>query len=118
LFAQKLERAYTDISILVEEQIDNDPVLSPSQALHLFRIMQEALNNALRHSKCSNVVIHIFSDASRMQICIIDDGIGFQDAMPHGNGINNLKMRAKESGWLALWTANEAGGTSVTISSA
>jgi len=116
LFIQKLEHAYPSITILVNEEIESDQLLSPFQALHLFRIMQEALNNALRHSKCDEVIINIFSDEKLLQISIVDNGIGMYAANFNGNGINNLKMRAKESGWNAAWASNTGAGTSVIIS--
>ena len=118
LFIQKLEHAYPDISISLDEEIDSDGLLSPFQALHLFRIMQEALNNALRHSKCTTVNITILSNEKLLQVSIVDDGIGMHNINLNGNGINNLKARAKESGWNAEWLNNPESGTSVIISTA
>jgi signal transduction histidine kinase len=117
VFIQKLKYAYPDISISLNEEIENDRLLSSFQALHLFRIMQEALNNALRHSKCQHVIIKILSDEKILQISIVDDGIGMYAVNFNGNGINNLKTRAKESGWNAEWVNNKDAGTSVIISS-
>lgn len=116
LFVQKLEPSYPDISIIINEEIEFDLIFSPFQALHLSRILQESLNNALRHSKCKNVNIHIYSTEKLMQIIISDDGIGMDNANFNGNGINNLKRRAKESGWKAEWVNNAVTGTSVIIS--
>jgi signal transduction histidine kinase len=116
VFVQKLEHAYPDINIFLNEEIDHDRLLSPFQALHLFRIMQEALNNALRHSKCRTVNINLVSDEKLLQVSIVDDGIGMHNVNLNGNGINNLKARAKESGWNAEWLNNPEAGTSVIIS--
>ncbi|MFI5138009.1 MAG: sensor histidine kinase, partial [Sphingobacteriales bacterium] len=116
LFVQKLEHAYPDISIMINEEIESDKLLSPFQALHLSRILQESLNNALRHSKCHQVNINIFSNGKLMQVTIRDDGIGMDNANFNGNGINNLKRRAKESGWNVEWINNAETGTSVIIS--
>jgi signal transduction histidine kinase len=116
LFIQKLELAYPDVDISLEENIEYDRLLSPFQTLHLFRIMQEGLNNALRHSKCNNVLVSIFSNEEKLQISISDDGIGMNNTNPNGNGVNNLRERAKESGWNALWANNKGRGTSVIIS--
>ncbi len=115
VFIQKLEHAYPDINISLIEEIEQDRLLSSFQALHLFRIMQESLNNALRHSKCRLVTIHLLSNEKDFQISIADDGIGMQNANQHGNGINNLKARAKESGWELQWLCNKEGGTCVII---
>jgi len=116
VFIQRLEFAYPAITISLNEDIKNDRMLSSFQALHLFRIMQEALNNALKHGKCSRITINILSDENLFQVSIVDDGIGMYAANINGNGINNLRTRAKESGWIAEWVNNKEGGTSVIIS--
>ena len=116
LFVQKLEPAYPQISILITEEMEEDRLLSPFQALHLFRILQEALNNALRHSHCKNVNIHFQSDKNLLRIMIADDGVGMTVKNRNGNGLNNLKTRAMESGWEAKWVTNVDGGTTVVIS--
>jgi len=118
VFIQKLEYAYPNIDISVNEEIEHDRLLTPFQALHLFRIMQEALNNALRHSKCHTVSVNILSNEKMLQISVVDDGIGMHNVNFNGNGINNLKTRARESGWNAEWVNNKEAGTSVIISSA
>ena len=117
LFVQKLEYAYPEIIISVEEQIEEDRSLSSFQALHLFRMMQEALNNSLKHSKCHHITIVILSNKTIMEIQIIDDGKGMEAPNLNGNGINNLKLRAKESGWNVVWGRTKECGTKVVISS-
>lgn len=117
IFVQKLEPAYPHLRILIHEEIRSDPSLVSFQALHLFRIMQEALNNALRHSGCTAVCINIQSDESKIKIIIEDNGTGMSATKKEGNGINNLKMRANELGWTATWITNDKGGTSVSIES-
>ncbi len=117
LFVQKLEYSYPEITISVEEQIEDDRSLSSFQALHLFRMMQEALNNSLRHSRCRTLTIEILSSQTIMQVQIIDDGKGMTAMNLNGNGINNLKLRAKEAGWNVIWEMTKEGGTNVVISS-
>ena len=116
LFVQKLEPAYPQVTILINEEIEDDKLLSSFQALHLFRILQEALNNALKHSQCKNVNIQFKSDTSMLRIEVADDGIGLTVKNKNGNGLNNLRTRAVESGWEAKWISNTDGGTSVVIS--
>jgi len=117
IFIQKLQPSYPHVSILIEEKIEMDYLLSSFQALHLYRIMQEALNNALRHSQCATVKIDMISTTSVMKVIIADDGIGMSQAKLNGNGINNLRARASELGWKAEWVSQEHGGTQVVINS-
>lgn len=67
------------------------------EGIQLFRIIQEAVNNALKHAEAKNIDIKfdIVDDAVRLQIK--DDGNGFDiDAVEFGNGLNNLKKRADQ----------------------
>ncbi len=75
VFLQKIQSNYSNISIKIKEEIEKDPVLSPANALHLFRIMQEAVNTALRHSDCKNII-----SSNAWQIIIKDDGKGMHAA--------------------------------------
>jgi signal transduction histidine kinase len=115
LFMRKLEHAYPSVQMSFAEEIGDDRLLSPFQALHLFRIMQEALNNALRHSRCTVVTITMVSNAGHMRVSIQDNGVGMTDVSRRGNGINNLKARARESGWQAEWVNAGAKGTTVVV---
>jgi signal transduction histidine kinase len=52
--------------------------LSPDIELALFRIVQEALNNVVRHAQASNVVIDVEFSDSRVKVAVSDDGQGFE----------------------------------------
>jgi signal transduction histidine kinase len=91
--------------------------LSPSNALHLFRIMQEAVNNAARHSNGSHINISIESNSICL-ISITDDGGGIKaEAKKNlGNGLKNMKLRASETGWDIAWEDQKPNGTKFTLS--
>ena len=74
---QRLQRSYPDIQIEVEENIITDIILSPSQAFHLFHIVSEAVNNAVKHSSGNQVFIKIFSD-NNWRFCVEDKGVDIQ----------------------------------------
>ncbi|NJO24776.1 MAG: tetratricopeptide repeat protein [Bacteroidia bacterium] len=117
IFIQRIQPGYPHISIDVTEDIETDFLLPPSQAFHLFRIMQEAINNAVRHSGCSNVSVLIES-TGQWKICIKDNGKGIAESnisKTGGNGIGNMKSRAHDAGWKIEWLRNGAGGTNVAI---
>lgn len=68
-------------------------IYSPAIALHLFRIIQEATNNAIKYAVCSELTVNISSN----RVQIIDNGIGFDIATIHqGYGLQNMKERASE----------------------
>jgi signal transduction histidine kinase len=116
IFMQRLQPSYPSISMEVEEVIQNDHVLPALQAFHLMRIIQEAINNALKHSKCRNINIKI-SGNEQWQISVSDDGSGFNTETINnkGYGLYNMKSRAAEFSWNLNWQSNN-NGTSVIIS--
>ena len=63
--------------------------------LTLYRITQEALNNAWKHSKATRVVIRFGYSSDRIRLSIADDGTGFDSAVrTHGLGFTGMKERA------------------------
>jgi len=63
----------------------------------IFLIFKEALNNALKYSKCSVVDFQVFSENGRLKIILADNGVGFdQDSHKDGNGLKNMQERAKK----------------------
>lgn len=106
VFSQKLMRyAHSvlpaDGSIQLESHFDTlAPVMFNShESLHLLRIAQEALENAIRHSGATRIVLSLTSDESyRFQLSISDNGRGSEVvvAMEGHYGISNMQLRAKE----------------------
>ncbi|MNO85917.1 Sensor histidine kinase LiaS [compost metagenome] len=67
---------------------------------HLFRIIQEAMSNALRHSKANKMEIRIHNRQDTVRLVIRDDGIGFEmdDKKQASYGLSNMKERITEIG--------------------
>jgi PAS domain S-box-containing protein len=64
--------------------------------LNLFRIVQEQINNVIKHAKSNHVVISLRSNTQAVFLSIADDGIGFDKSKPSkGVGISNIKSRAE-----------------------
>ncbi len=102
-----------------DSQMDDAQTLGPSQALHLFRIGQEAIQNSLKHSQCSALWITARADVrTRMfTLTIRDDGSYAGDSGPidpsslSGNGLRNMAARAEEAGGTFALSAHSEGGT-------
>ena len=90
--------------------------LGPAAADHLYRIAQEALSNALKHSQAAaiNVALDIEADHVRLEIC--DDGRGVRsaDANPAGLGLRTMQYRASMIGARYGITAIKPHGTRVS----
>ncbi|MBS1730818.1 MAG: sensor histidine kinase [Bacteroidetes bacterium] len=96
-YTLKIGQSY-DQQIEVEETITNDIRLGSQKALNIFRIVQEAIHNALKHSQAKN--IHISIDSNELlKINIRDNGIGMaMRKETAGNGLRNMQARAKDAG--------------------
>lgn len=70
--------------------------ISPKHGLILFRIVQESINNILKHSKAKNVFIRMEDDCRILRINISDNGKGFNtNDIQDGSGLKNMELRAK-----------------------
>jgi signal transduction histidine kinase len=83
---------------------------------HLYRIAQEAINNATKHGKAHNVEIRLSANSSALSLSIADDGIGFSKTPKQlsGVGISIMRYRATAlSGELEI-EDRPSGGTVVS----
>jgi signal transduction histidine kinase len=81
----------------------------------LYRIAQEALNNALKHSGARVVQIQLRIDRRKVSLRIGDDGHGIGSAMPpsSGMGLQTMRDRAAAIGGRLSISANGASGTMI-----
>ena len=77
--------------------------LTPEEQIILFRITQEALQNAIKHSEAKNINIDIESGQQNIVVNIADDGKGFELISSDGLGIRNMKHRANLLGGSITW---------------
>ena len=77
---------------------DTDNVkLNSLQGIDVYRIIQEAINNAVKHAKATKIVVNFEIVNNDLKISIIDNGIGFdQSTIEAGNGLSSMKKRANE----------------------
>ena len=63
----------------------------------LYRIIQEFIQNSLKHSGCKNIMINLESNHNQVKLKVEDDGIGFDinRIRSKGIGLKNMKKRAK-----------------------
>ena len=85
-------------------------------ATHLYRIAQEAVNNAIRHGKSRNIVIGLTGKNGAGALSIQDDGIGFHkdQANQPGVGLSIMNYRADMVGGSLKVQANEDRGVTIT----
>jgi two-component system, NarL family, sensor histidine kinase LiaS len=98
---QGLAAAYTT-RLGIEVTATVEPVsLAPEQEASLLRIVQEAVSNAARHGRANRITIAVQPQAEAVELCIADDGSGFDLERSHGGyGLGLLLMheRMQEAG--------------------
>ncbi|MEP0369066.1 MAG: ATP-binding protein [Cyclobacteriaceae bacterium] len=89
-----------------------DSGISDFVNITLYRIAQEAINNALKHSQASEIKLSLTEFKSYISFYISDDGVGFDpQARPSGNGIRNMKERVKVANGSMDITSDDKGTT-------
>ncbi|MEO7048698.1 MAG: sensor histidine kinase [Ferruginibacter sp.] len=118
LYAQNQLAHKKDITLQVEEKIEVNIVFSPADALNLFRIFQEAINNSVKYSEAAQLSLSFASGPGDVYtVSLRDNGKGFDEkaALPGHYGLENMQQRAKDlQAKLDIFTA-ENKGTHITV---
>lgn len=119
--AEKINKTGVFTSSFVQE--GNIPPIHDEKAIILFRMAQEVLNNALKHSGAKEINMHAHLDGNnRFILTISDDGKGFdveeklKDMDDTGNGLLNLQKRAKVINGSISFQSSPGKGTKTIIS--
>lgn len=108
---ERLNNGTTHAMLRIRGQI----ALLPDEQIILFRIVQESIQNAIRHGEPEHITIAITSAPERMLIRIRDDGKGFGYGKVDGLGIGNMRHRTAILGGTIDWHSSTGSGTTVTI---
>lgn len=112
-YLQPLNNSTT--TAVVDFRGDGALVLSPDTTTNIFRIIQEAVNNSIKHSDASQIRICIVSEDT-LRITIEDNGRGFEtDNIPGGNGLFNMKDRTENIGGRYALSSSAGMGTTINI---
>jgi signal transduction histidine kinase len=90
--------------------------LNPSSQIMLFRVIQEALQNSVKHAHAANLYINVSAD-EMVRISLRDDGKGFnmQEQGRSGVGLINMNNRTRLLGGTIAWHRKKENGTEVII---
>lgn len=120
---QKICESTTGIAFEVED--DLKPNKLPKEVeIGVFRILQEALNNAIKHAQATKVFIHVSNDTQYVQLLVQDNGKGFyfdehkllsKEFVVKSNGLRNMKERAELLGGMFNVTSEPGKGTIVQL---
>lgn len=90
----------TQFDVIITPTLQTLPALPASQGMHLYRLLQEATNNALKHADASQLTIRIEQEGEALQLLVQDNGKGFDSSqrLHWNNGLHHLHQRAEELG--------------------
>jgi len=84
--------------------------------INLYRIIQEAIQNIIKHANAKNVDIKCYSNNNTLILCIYDDGIGFDpDKKRNGIGLKNIKSRVNKLNGICEFSSTLYRGTAIKI---
>ncbi|MCB4235083.1 hypothetical protein LDL59_08210 [Kaistella anthropi] len=121
-FIESLEREIFRIKRLnllnVDYQNNNQELkINSNHALILFRIVQECINNVIKHSQSKDLQLLVIDSPENLNIEINDNGVGFNSDLENdGSGIKNMGSRAKLINAELLINSLENIGTKVCVS--
>lgn len=99
----------------IDEAIPDTLSFSSLTGINLYRIIQESVNNALKHANATSIAVSCAKQNDGYNVVIADNGNGFETSAERtGNGLDNIKKRTTEAGGV-LEISSSPNGTTVSI---
>lgn len=92
--------------------------LPETHAIALFRIVQETLNNIMKHARAKNARVEIVKGPDHLELVISDDGVGFSDNArnkPRSFGLRGIHERVAHLGGTVKISSNPERGTQIAL---
>lgn len=102
--------------ISIRVRLDEQPNrLRPEVEAELFRIAQEAINNAVKHSRATSIDVRCEVHPPEARITVTDDGVGLQTGRSDSHGLKIMKERARLIGAELTVRDNASRGLTVSV---
>ncbi|MBL0182703.1 MAG: PAS domain S-box protein [Chitinophagaceae bacterium] len=102
------------ISIQWKDVCENE--LSNKLKLTIFRIVQEQLNNVIKHADAKEVLISLSKDGNALQVIVKDNGVGFEpDLKRNGVGLRNITSRAEVNNGIVFINSKPGEGCELIV---
>jgi signal transduction histidine kinase len=111
-YANKQLKQTLDVSVVYKENITAQRQLSPTITLNLYRVIQESIQNTIKHANATQVLFTVTA-TPQLTITISDNGTGFDVAAKENkSGLENMQFRANEINYtLTIQSATHTGTT-------
>ncbi|UCC64437.1 MAG: response regulator [Anaerolineae bacterium] len=114
---EHLARCQREHSLAVEFTADEGERFPAAVETALFRIVQEAVNNVLRHAQAQHVSVALTRETDHVGLCVADDGQGFNAQFAHSGrhiGLWSMRERVEQLGGQFEVRSTPGQGTTVT----
>ncbi|HVT00469.1 MAG TPA: GAF domain-containing sensor histidine kinase [Solirubrobacterales bacterium] len=100
----------------VVDEIDLDVELTADGERGIYRLVQEALNNVVKHSGAEHAWVKVGVEERRVRLQVRDDGSGFDPALGPGRGLLGMRERVEMLGGTIEIDSRPGGGTAIRAS--
>ncbi len=84
------------LQLSLNYQMEEGKIIGSKKELMIYRVVQEQINNILKHSQAKNATIELKTKASDLLLTISDDGVGFDsNERSKGIGLQNISSRVE-----------------------
>lgn len=118
-FIDRAQVSNDTVSFKFEKSTDlpGDHSFTSIEAINIYRIIQEAVSNALKYAEATTLNIEMNNNRNHLEVKIYDDGSGFDlENYKPGNGLLNMRKRALDMGAELVFTSELNQGTLVLLS--
>ena len=115
-FIEKAKMAKKDVKFEFNNEVETAIVFTAIEGMHLFRVVQEAINNALKYANPTSIKVQFDEVEKKLLLTIKDDGIGFEkETVQLGNGLYNMQKRMDEINATIDIHSEPTKGTEITV---
>lgn len=121
-FCREFESIYTNIHVEKEIHVEEADIPSSLKTV-IYRILQEALNNAAKYSKTDIIHLHLMKNQDKLELMVKDTGVGFElhkissrNIYEKGMGLTSMRERAQQSGGAFKIKSSPWMGTGLSVS--
>jgi signal transduction histidine kinase len=103
-------------NVRVDATMEHLPALPPDVEVNIYYIVEEALNNIVKHTTATNISLQLICAGRDLRLRITDDGQGFDPTQTRpGMGLRNIRERAALLGGLVAVRSRPGGGTRLEV---
>jgi PAS domain S-box-containing protein len=120
-YCREFQQLYPQIAVNLKQEL-NEASLPDSLKILTYRVLQEALNNAAKHSCSENVNVSLGQSAGRLELTVVDDGKGFDEKCLSrtnrhacGMGLQGMRDRAELFGGSFCLDSRVGHGTKIHV---